>query len=228
MTWNSGQKAVFGLAGGLALLMVAMLTIRAQPAPTPQPMEEGARKLLLRRGDPTATHCEICHTVDSWSRPNFSAHDKTGFPLRSAHQMVACKECHPVDFDQPVPHVCEACHRDVHGGSLGATCKKCHSEIGWNVLAFDADGHRRTNFPLIGRHALIPCTECHQEQREKSFTRVSTECLSCHAQDYANSPFHQQVATGTLCNNCHNTWRFAPARFNQQNQLLQQQLLQRR
>ena len=38
--------------------------------------------------------------------------------------------------------------------------------------------------PLTGRHAFIPCQECHGDRRDRGFARTTPECLACHQQDY--------------------------------------------
>ena len=77
---------------------------------------------------------------------------------------------------------CSACHRDVHGGYAGVQCASCHDVEGWKSR-FDADAHRRTNFPLQGRHALLPCEQCHGDRRDRSFARPTVACWECHQAD---------------------------------------------
>jgi hypothetical protein len=138
------------------------------------------------------------------------------------HARVACKGCHPTDFRRAVPTVCSGCHRDAHGGELGMHCEGCHDESSW-ASSFDADVHRRTNFPLSGRHALVPCTECHRDVRERGFSRVAVDCYGCHQTDYQRTPMtaaidHIAAGLGTDCRRCHNTFRFAPASYPEHDQ----------
>ncbi|HEY1099431.1 MAG TPA: cytochrome c3 family protein, partial [Myxococcota bacterium] len=128
---------------------------------------------------PSTRRCQDCHTPDGWLPARF-AHDKTGFALVGRHDGVACASCHDADYTTKVPTSCAGCHQDVHGGELGAQCRSCHDERSFQPL-FNVDAHRRTNFPLIGRHAAVRCEQCHVEKRERTFSRVTLPCTACHA-----------------------------------------------
>lgn len=161
------------------------------------------------------TRCGVCHTVQGWKDVKFN-HDKTGFPLRGQHAQVTCQACHKKRFDDPVPTNCAGCHQDPHGGELGGRCASCHDELSWKSK-FDAAAHRRTNFPLVGRHALIPCEECHLDQRDRGFIRAAVDCYSCHLADYQRTKStgmdHLALGFPTLCRECHDAWRFKGASF---------------
>ena len=168
-----------------------------------------------RRTDSTVTQCAACHQVEGWQKVRFN-HDPTGFPLRGAHTDVTCGACHPKGFDVPVADVCSGCHRDRHAGEFGLQCEGCHDDQSWRPL-FQADAHRRSNFPLVGKHALIPCQECHGNMRDRSFERAPVGCISCHAADFQQTRLtsidHVAAGFSQECQTCHDTWRFAPARF---------------
>jgi hypothetical protein len=161
--------------------------------------------------------CELCHSPAGWS-PAFFAHDRTGFPLAGAHQKVACKDCHTTDVPNSLAKTCGGCHMDVHRGDFGQRCEGCHTEETWHPL-FTVDAHRRTNFPLIGRHAVLPCTECHFELRDRRFVRQTVDCMGCHAQDYlgtiALGISHTTLGFSTQCRDCHNAFRFQGAQFSE-------------
>ena len=62
--------------------------------------------------------CASCHNTNKW-KPSTFDHDKTSFPLRGAHEGVACSACHtlkrpvngePVLFYKPTPTACSSCH----------------------------------------------------------------------------------------------------------------------
>jgi hypothetical protein len=63
-------------------------------------------------------------------------------------------------------------------GDMDLDCRLCHTEANWDVradsLAFD---HGTTGFPLEGRHAGVPCRDCHEEP---VFAHVGVRCLDCH------------------------------------------------
>ena len=131
------------------------------------------------------------------------------------HTDVACGGCHPRGFDVPVADTCAGCHRDRHAGEFGLHCEGCHDEQSWRPL-FQADAHRRTNFPLVGKHALIPCQQCHGNMRDRTFVGaplalrlLSPARFRPHA---ATSIDHATAGFSRECQSCHNTWRFWPAR----------------
>ncbi|MFL5442091.1 MAG: cytochrome C [Myxococcales bacterium] len=179
-----------------------------------------------RRGEPfrsrtpphatAGTRCNACHVTESWTKVAFN-HDRTGFPLKGQHAQVRCSDCHAAsDFQAALPTFCAACHRDVHSGEFGTRCASCHDEQSWHSR-FNADAHRRTSFPLTGRHASIPCETCHINQRDRSFTRATVDCIACHQADYARtrgtSIDHVAAGFTTNCRDCHDPWTFRGGRF---------------
>jgi hypothetical protein len=163
------------------------------------------------------TKCSACHTPEGWGDVKF-IHERTGFPLTGKHTQVACKKCHVVDFKEPLGRSCATCHRDVHAGYSGVQCASCHDTESWKSR-FDADAHRRTNFPLQGRHALLPCEQCHGDRRDRAFARPTVACWECHQNDlqmatargtdHTAFPGYPQLA----CLGCHGFWRWSPATF---------------
>jgi len=170
------------------------------------------------------TRCGVCHSTESWTKVTFD-HDRTGFPLRGRHAVTLCSSCHASsDFRAALPTNCAACHTDVHAGEFGMRCASCHDAESWRSR-FNADAHRFTNFPLTGRHGSIPCEECHLDQRDRGFTRATVRCLTCHQADYLRagtiSVDHVAAGFGPNCRDCHNAWRFSPARFDAHNACFQ-------
>jgi hypothetical protein len=169
------------------------------------------------------TRCAACHTAEGWQRVHFD-HTRTEFPLAGAHQVALCRSCHGSDFAKALPTTCVGCHEDPHSGDRGGACQGCHDERSWLPL-FDANAHRRTNFPLTGRHALLPCTECHQERRDRVFTRSAKQCIDCHAADYARtagtSINHIAAGFPQTCRTCHDPWRWRGAQIPQHDRCFQ-------
>ncbi len=162
------------------------------------------------------TACARCHVTTSWTEVRFN-HDRTGFPLTGGHSSVSCSGCHAQDFKRPVPTTCSGCHTDVHAADLGTRCEGCHDTASW-ASRFEADAHRRTDFPLVGAHAVIPCLECHSEATSgRRFARAAVECAACHQADLARTqgtPLdHAALGFTGTCRSCHNAFRFKPARF---------------
>ncbi len=168
--------------------------------------------LPLQAGE---SRCDACHAVSGWKPAQFD-HAKTGHPLEGAHVQAECDGCHHGNYQIPVPRSCGACHLDPHGTKLGGNCSACHDHDSWKAL-FSPEAHDRTNFPLSGRHALIPCEECHLDVRDRNFGRATVDCIGCHQQDRQRAALstldHDANAVGTDCAFCHDTWRFSPARF---------------
>jgi hypothetical protein len=182
-------------------------TVRAPPraAPSATPGKETA-----------ATNCAACHVESSWSEVRFN-HDRTGYPLAGAHAKVTCQACHPTGFRARVSELCSGCHRDRHAGEFGLHCEGCHEATRWAEALFGPDAHRSTAFPLTGRHALIPCRECHGDMRDRTFSQTPLACVACHRKDYDNAALtsldHAASHFDTNCQACHNTWSYFPARF---------------
>ena len=203
----------------LALLLLATPDASSKDVPRPVPDVLGAMKsFTTKQGHEGVTACGACHGTSSWTDVRFN-HERTGFSLTGKHARTTCKSCHVTDFSVPLPRSCGACHRDVHAGELGARCEGCHDTTDWRSR-FDVDAHRRTNFPLVGAHAAIPCVECHAEARERRFTRSAVECQSCHHADVLRTQgMGMPVNHKTLmleqrnCRECHTPLSFKPAKF---------------
>jgi hypothetical protein len=185
-------------------MSILLLLLAAATSPVPRPMAATHQSM--------DTRCDACHSAGGW-RPVTFDHSHTGFPLEGRHLSASCRACHgsSQDFSAPVATSCAACHRDVHTGEFGSRCASCHDASGW-ATTFGPDAHRTTNFPLTGRHAAIPCEECHLNQRDRRFTRAAVDCFTCHQADYARTartPLdHARAGFGTDCQNCHLPTRF--------------------
>lgn len=162
------------------------------------------------------TRCGACHTAEGWDRVTFD-HARTGFALEGKHRTAPCRGCHAEsDFKRAVPRACVACHRDAHAGKMGTRCADCHDAVAWKETTFGPEAHRRTNFPLDGRHAVVPCEECHGDRRDRSFARSTRRCSDCHGPDLDRAAlvaFDHRLAFGNAedCRRCHGAWRFTGA-----------------
>ncbi len=168
-------------------------------------------------------------------------------PLSRAHSMLSgpthCVDCHDPGKSPP-EFKCLDCHKDIrerlaanrglHPSLLGGdtttrVCMRCHSEhngpdfalIHWDrpVNAFD---HRRAGYSLEGKHARLPCRDCHKPSNitpaaasglltkdlHRTYLGLSPSCLNCHADEH-----HGQLSSE--CASCHDSsdWKKAP-RFN--------------
>ncbi|HEB52163.1 MAG TPA: hypothetical protein ENI87_02790, partial [bacterium] len=153
-------------------------------------------------GLPPVAGCVVCHPVvdERFEQPSFrinpTHHAHTGFALTAPHHQVACDDCHPSGLTFAERHPgresddCGACHTDPHDGQFDAAplakdgCISCHARTQFAPHAFDAEMHARTRLPLAGRHAELPCSDCHrieEEGRARTFHGTPNRCESCHA-----------------------------------------------
>ncbi len=157
-----------------------------------------------------AAECSSCHSehlgrdadIVRFSRATFD-HALTDFHLEGAHSSLACVGCHQAGKPlRSAPTDCKACHAKVepHDGKLGHDCAKCHNVNTWQQAKFD---HKQTAFALNGRHAELPCAQCHLGNR---FKGTPKQCASCHAPDDVH-----RGERGERCAECHSesTWKSA-------------------
>jgi len=166
--------------------------------------------------------CARCHTPKTWIVANISQiHQQSRFPLTGAHQISDCAACHKsvsrFRFD-PQGIACIDCHRADYQATTkpnhleagySTNCTECHSASAGSWIGADFE---HSFFPLSGGHA-IDCKECHLDGQ---YTKISTDCFSCHEKDYQSSAKieHQALGLPTDCLECHTTdpgW--APAKF---------------
>ncbi|MGB9467476.1 MAG: hypothetical protein WBR10_20375 [Candidatus Acidiferrum sp.] len=183
---------------------------QGQPNPRQKPVTRNPHGALT-------IPCENCHSSLSWkpirSIPEFS-HDKTSYPLRGMHEKVQCIQCHVKLVFANVGQKCSDCHADIHRGQFGANCQSCHTVKGWNVSVTAIRDHQN-RFPLIGAHAAVDCESCHKGAATGQFQGLSTQCYSCHAQDFktTTNPNHVTAAFPTGCEQCHGTNTWLDAKF---------------
>jgi hypothetical protein len=149
------------------------------------------------------TACVDCHNEVAWANIK-PIHDVGNFSLAGSHDGVACVRCHK--DTRPLAgtgNLCITCHRedDIHGNSLGPKCGDCHSQWAFAPARFD---HTQVGCDLSGQHRTLPCFDCH---KAGNFGGLSTQCISCHADDAATRPTHRNAAY-VNCGNCHkiNVW----------------------
>lgn len=86
-----------------------------------------------------STACQDCHQPTAWMRTRFR-HQWTGWPLRGAHRLAACQDCHAVGYIG-TPTECRVCHEaeaplDVpsHQSSFFPMCDSCHRPFTWDLV----------------------------------------------------------------------------------------------
>ncbi|MCB0284092.1 MAG: hypothetical protein KDF60_16010 [Calditrichaeota bacterium] len=169
--------------------------------------------------------CERCHNERFWNDISSfrSIHNETDFPLAGVHANVDCGACHFIDQKNQftnLPVTCSGCHLADYMATTNPShresgydtdCQNCHQISGfdWKAQNFP---HPST-FPLAGGHGNLQCTSCHLEGR---YTGLSTECLSCHAENYnlTSNPNHIEAQFPTTCEDCHTIKNWGSANWN--------------
>lgn len=145
--------------------------------------------------------CTGCHNETSWKEVNMKAfnHDLSRFPLKGAHQSVACAKCHnePPKYTGLKFAECTDCHKDPHAGKLGAACVNCHEDTKWKPVTFKHGAARHPGVSIGGGHSALACRACHDKGNLAAPSRGS-ECASCH------KPVHK-APFGRGCATCHAT-----------------------
>ena len=157
--------------------------------------------------------CEKCHTTKAFRPASAFDHAKTKFPLEGRHKGVGCTACHPGTvggagtFRRKRFERCSSCHTDPHRGRTALSpCTTCHTPTGWHETRRSVPpAHSPAGYPLVGKHANVPCRDCHGS---KLTAKVSRACGGCH-QDAHDGRL------GTSCSKCHSEagWKGASSRF---------------
>lgn len=160
--------------------------------------------------------------------------------LASAHEKLEgisnCTKCHELG-EGPSADKCLACHtlikerlaekKGYHHVAVTVNkkaCFDCHSDhagrdfelVHWPDGQNDLD-HASIGYPLVGKHAKVPCRDCHNPSRikedlkkqepDKDLTRtflgLGTDCLSCHVDEHRGQ-------LGTDCLRCHSNEKYKP------------------
>jgi len=78
--------------------------------------------------------CGQCHNPNGWDFWRFDHSSQTRFPLRGAHEPLACRDCHLSGPERvALPLDCGGCHDkdDAHFGGFGRDCGRCHGDQSW-------------------------------------------------------------------------------------------------
>ncbi|MFB3813540.1 MAG: cytochrome c3 family protein [Terriglobales bacterium] len=161
--------------------------------------------------------CVACHSVDTWLGAKFDHGRFTGFALTGMHASLDCMACHTSGRYVKASADCFSCHAREFDSTANPNhvqaqfphdCGLCHSTATWQGATFD---HASVGFPLTGAHATLQCVQCHSS----GYTRTSTDCASCHLNDYngTTNPNHKLSNFPTNCAICHTTTAWQPASF---------------
>lgn len=141
--------------------------------------------------------CGACHGTAAWDVLTIP-HET--WPLTGKHAAVRCDQCHAAtEADQragngpsyrTAPRECEGCHADVHLGQFRLkepekACGDCHDTNTFRLPKFDHA--KSTGYVLDGKHAPLPCKDCHAETALENGQRTALwrlgyqACRDCHA-----------------------------------------------
>lgn len=166
--------------------------------------------------------CSRCHTSVDWGVNQVTdLHAENGFALIGAHQGLSCVDCHKSEtnlkFDR-IGNDCTNCHMndflsaknpDHSQAGFSTNCIECHDPISNN---WSSENFNHDFFPLTSGHDISDCKLCHHTN---NFSDASSECSSCHLQDFANTanPDHTNLDFSTACTECHTSDSWSPSTF---------------
>ncbi|MFT5285307.1 MAG: hypothetical protein ACI8TQ_001469 [Planctomycetota bacterium] len=190
--------------------------------------------------------CQSCHLpahkkfLGSRVVVTADMHALTGFALDAPHDLAACKDCHGdpgTEFEMNVAARlrgdCRACHEDPHGGQFDGEfgdrreCAECHADGFFEPHEFSTELHAETKLELLGTHAELDCSECHEDpdpesEAARAFASLSHRCESCHldghdqyfqpfldAVDLARFEEEKRVTESASCELCHDATSFS-------------------
>jgi hypothetical protein len=152
--------------------------------------------------------CLQCHKLTSlqWAGAGYN---HNFFPLVLGHSGPKCTDCHLTSNYRETSAECSSCHLETFNATkepnhtlsgISQNCSECHNlNPGWKPATFD-----HSKFPLTLGHKGPICSDCHKTEDYKS---TSTECYSCHQQDFNSVKDPDHIASGfsTTCTDCHTT-----------------------
>jgi hypothetical protein len=168
-------------------------------------------------------NCRDCHTEHHGPQASLTRadmrgfpHDRVGFSL-DVHRTpgeggtFSCEDCHGATVRAFHIETCANCHQVLnasfmaeHVATFGSSCLDCHDGHDRFGKAFN---HRAVAFSLDGKHAEIPCSQCHMGARTvEALQQTPTACVACHqSQDI------HEGRLGQACDQCHrfDSWQNA-------------------
>ncbi len=174
--------------------------------------------------DPKAK-CSTCHpehkgatamltVLEGWRFPHDVAHySLQGHQLTAENEPFLCADCHGDDVTQFDQLTCRECHVKMdmtfmvdHQVAFGENCLECHDGV--DTFGDDFD-HNKFAFKLIGKHAVLSCSQCHvMAHTIASLQTTSQDCFSCHQADDPH-----KGSLGPDCASCHSPEGWRPSSF---------------
>lgn len=175
--------------------------------------------------------CAKCHVTDDFARIDRDRfdHDTTRYALRGRHRSVACARCHDAKTawgPRPRFDTCGACHRDAHAGTArlegkAVDCAACHGTEGFKPSTYTAAMHATAAYPLVGKHAAVPCARCHEKVDGAAAAELGSARVRLRPKSGACADCHKDAHAGQLanrpdrgaCESCHAPTGWKPSRF---------------
>jgi hypothetical protein len=185
----------------------------------PSPLHGMLRQI---NSDVTCQNCHPEHRGADAPLTNMEAvnflHNSFGFSM-TGHQAktdgssFGCNDCHAQGYTGFDQETCARCHSQIdpsfiqtHSQDFGGDCLACHDGVDSYGANFD---HRAVAFEVTGKHAQVPCTQCHLKDHSLVELKATPQdCNSCHA---AKDP--HKGSYGIECDSCHSSAGWTPATF---------------
>lgn len=154
-----------------------------------------------------SVNCLECHNPLGMGWDSEINHDF--FALTLGHDIQDCKQCHTTNLYSDASPECISCHQTTYNltsnpkhqePNFNTDCASCHTtNPGWMPATFDHEF-----FALTLGHDIEGCVQCHTTA---NYSDVSSECVSCHQNDYdqTDDPNHLSSGFSTDCASCHTT-----------------------
>ena len=147
--------------------------------------------------------CASCHSPVAWNAPKI---DHSIWPLTGAHELAPCAACHDATAEdrkagrgpsyRGAPRQCHQCHEDSHLGQFRLSdpvraCDHCHTPTQFAIEHFDHED--KAGYALEGKHADLPCADCHPPATLDSGLETARyrlgyrACVDCHADPHAGA-----------------------------------------
>jgi len=155
-----------------------------------------------------STDCIECHSMNAFDWGG-SGYNHNFFPLTQGHEVYDCMQCHDGTNYANISAECVSCHQEDYNSTtnpnhiavdFSTECMECHTTMpDWKPAIYE-----HTTFPLTQGHAVMDCNQCHDPA---DYSNISTECVSCHQDDYnsTTNPNHITANYPTDCMQCHTT-----------------------
>lgn len=182
-----------------------------------------------------AESCVSCHAEDAatFRLPDAACsgqlHEASGFSLDPPHAGLECSACHAPELSFEVRYPgrqaddCAACHGQPHAAVFNDPsvstwgCLECHDAHRFQPTHFNAATHARLQFPLHGKHAQVPCADCHGlDVTKPTWGDPPQACAACHDDvhggHFARPRFQRTIDGRAGCARCHQESGFADLR----------------